>query len=899
MSGIVSTDNMVESFANLANAMPQLVWIAEANGSVFYYNDRISEFKGAERLTNGVWKWQGLLHPDDQLATEMAWQNAVAQGTVYEVEHRVMMRNGQYRWHLSRAFPQKDEVGKVTRWYGTATDVHEQKKVQELLRLSEAEFRAIFEITSVGMAQADSQGKFLRVNNAMCDLIGYSRAEIEGKRFSDFTYPDDREEDLDRFQRMISGAEKRYFSEKRYVRKDGHLVWVIVSATSVFDENGVFKNTVAVIQDITGRKKIEQSLEKLATHLKIATDAAGAGTWYYDIVNNKLEWSHLHKKLWGVPVEKNNLTYDDWHSQIHPDDKEEVLARLKYAADNRALYEAQYRVVKDDGIIWVQSFGQFIYNERNETTAVTGISVDITDKKEKEKELLVVKEQLELTLKNVPAGIMLLNKNGEIVFANDKAAWFMKVPEAKDLMDDKDISELYKIGERYFRVYDLNGKEMNKDTSPAIRALTTGKTNEDIFKIEFSNGDKPRWIVYSCNPLLDENGDAIMVLTTITDITIQKTAEQQIRQSEEQLRFLAESIPQLVWMAGATGECEYKTGRWYEYSGLTPDDEDVLGKILHPDDKERIQRLWAESLISRKTFRDEARLRNRNGEYRWHSLSGEPIVNADGKVFKWIGVFTDIDEQKTSAEKLESLVTQRTRELQRSNEDLQQFAHVASHDLKEPLRKIKIFGSRLKDEFESTLPEKAKLYLAKIEGATNRMGTMVDGVLQYSSLNASLQKPEKVDLNGVLDSIMSDLEISIQQSGAIIDHIDLPVIDGAPVLIYQLIYNLVNNSLKFRREGVEPRITIRSTFTGPENDPLIKLVFEDNGIGFELEYAESIFNSFSRLNPKDRYEGTGLGLALCKKIVERHHGSIEAWGEIDKGARFTVYLPVSQKGHMI
>ncbi|HEX5669057.1 MAG TPA: PAS domain S-box protein, partial [Chitinophagaceae bacterium] len=705
MSGIVSTDNMVESFANLANAMPQLVWIAEADGSVFYYNDRISEFKGAERLSNGLWKWQGLLHPDDQLATEMAWQNAVAKGGIYEVEHRVMMRNGQYRWHLSRAFPQKDEVGKVIRWYGTATDVHEQKKVQELLRLSEAEFRAIFEITTVGMAQADSHGKLLRVNNAMCDLLGYARTEIEGKHFSDFTYPDDREEDLERFQKMISGAEKRYFSEKRYTRKDGHLVWVIVSATSVFHENGDFKNTVAVIQDITDRKKIEQALKKLATHLKIATDAAGAGTWYYDIVNNKLEWSDLHKKLWGVSVEKNDLKYEDWHSHIHPDDKEEVFSRLKYASDNHALYEAQYRVVKDDGFIWVQSFGQFIYNERNETTAVTGISVDITEKKKKEKELLDVKEQLELTLKNVPAGIMLLNKNGEIVFANDKAAWFPKVRDARDLMDDKDISELYKIGERSFRVYDLNGKEMNKDTSPAIRALTTGKTNEDIFKIEFTNGDKPRWIVYTCNPLLDENGEASMVLTTITDITIQKTAEQQIRQSEEQLRFLAESIPQLVWMAGETGECEYKTGQWYEYSGLSQDHEDVLGTILHPYDKERIQLLWEESLISKKTFRDEARLRNRNGEYRWHALSGEPIVNADGKVFKWIGVFTDIDEQKTSAEKLESLVAQRTRELQRSNEDLQQFAHVASHDLKEPLRKIKIFGSRLKDEFENTLPE--------------------------------------------------------------------------------------------------------------------------------------------------------------------------------------------------
>ncbi|HSF45674.1 MAG TPA: PAS domain S-box protein [Chitinophagaceae bacterium] len=899
MSGIVSTGTMVESFASLANAMPQLVWIAEANGSVFYYNDRITEFKGAERLSNGHWKWQGLLHPEDQSKTERAWQKALAEESVYEMEHRIMIHSGEYRWYLSRAFPQKDEEGRVTRWYGTATDVHEQKKAQELLRLSEAEFRAIFEITTVGMAQADAKGKLLRVNNALAELIGYTRSEIEGRYFSEFMYPEDRDADLEKFQKLTTGAEKRYFSEKRYIRKDGQHIWVIVSAISVFDEKGVFKNTVAVIQDITYRKKIEQALEKLATHLKIATDSAGAATWYYDLVNNKLEWSDLHKKLWGVPVEKQDLKYEDWLSPIHPEDKDEVLSRLKYAADNHATYEAQYRIIKGEGTIWVQSYGQFIYNGKNETTAVTGISVDITEKKKKEKELLVVKEQLELTLKNVPAGIMLMNKNGEIVFANEKAAWFMNVADARDLMDEKDISGLHEIGKKYFRVYDLNGREMDKSSSPAARALSTGATNEEVFKIEFTNGEKPRWIVYSCNPLLDEQGMAIMVLTTITDITIQKTAEQQIRQSEEQLRFLAESIPQLVWMAGETGECEYKTRRWFEYSGLSQEDDDILGKIIHPDDKSRIDSLWTESLVSTKPFRDEARLRNRNGEYRWHALSGEPIVNADGKVFKWIGVFTDIDEQKTSAEKLESLVTLRTKELQRSNEDLQQFAHVASHDLKEPLRKIKIFGSRLKDEFDSSLPEKAKIYLEKIEGAVNRMGTMVDGVLQYSSLNASAQVPERVDLNGVLDSIKSDLEISIQQSGAIIDHDDLPVIEGAPVLIYQLFYNLVNNSLKFHRKAVQPVIIIRSELLGPEDNPVIKLTFEDNGIGFEMEYAESIFNSFSRLHPKDRYEGTGLGLALCKKIVERHHGTIEAWGEIDKGAKFIVCLPISQWGHMI
>jgi signal transduction histidine kinase len=150
-----------------------------------------------------------------------------------------------------------------------------------------------------------------------------------------------------------------------------------------------------------------------------------------------------------------------------------------------------------------------------------------------------------------------------------------------------------------------------------------------------------------------------------------------------------------------------------------------------------------------------------------------------------------------------------------------------------------------------------------------------------------------------MESIESDLEVSIEDLGAAIRYDRLPTIEGAPVLIYQLLYNLVNNSLKFSKETERPVISVSSENWGNEENPTIKLVIEDNGIGFEQEYAEKIFNSFSRLNTKDRYEGTGLGLALCKKIVERHHGSIEAKGVPGVGAVFAVYFPLNQHGQMI
>jgi light-regulated signal transduction histidine kinase (bacteriophytochrome) len=243
---------------------------------------------------------------------------------------------------------------------------------------------------------------------------------------------------------------------------------------------------------------------------------------------------------------------------------------------------------------------------------------------------------------------------------------------------------------------------------------------------------------------------------------------------------------------------------------------------------------------------------------------------------------------------LEKLVAERTLELQRSNEDLQQFAHVASHDLKEPVRKIKTFSSRLQSEFGHDLPAKGKMYIDKIQGATNRMYDMIEGVLKYSTLNEEQLPVELVDLNAVLQNIEADFELVIHQKHAVIHKGELPPIEGAPVLIYQLFYNLINNSLKFSRPEVAPVINITSSVESENGRAKAKITIADNGIGFDQEHADRIFDTFTRLNSKDKYEGTGLGLALCKKIVEKHKGTIYASGSENEGAAFTILIPLIQ-----
>jgi light-regulated signal transduction histidine kinase (bacteriophytochrome) len=259
-----------------------------------------------------------------------------------------------------------------------------------------------------------------------------------------------------------------------------------------------------------------------------------------------------------------------------------------------------------------------------------------------------------------------------------------------------------------------------------------------------------------------------------------------------------------------------------------------------------------------------------------------------------VGITINITEQKLFAVELSEQVKQSTRELQRSNEDLLQFAHVTSHDLKEPVRKIKLYTNRLAQEYGGLLPDTGKLFVEKVQHATDRILSMIEGVLAYSTVASTAQPIDTVDLNKIISDIETDLEVLIHQKKAAIKKGELPQIEGSGTLIYQLFYNLINNSLKFAKAGRPAMISVSAQLAEEAGGTFAHVTVSDNGIGFEQEFVLQIFNTFTRLNPKDRFEGTGLGLALCKKIAERHGGSIAATGERDKGASFTVLLPTRQ-----
>jgi signal transduction histidine kinase len=255
-----------------------------------------------------------------------------------------------------------------------------------------------------------------------------------------------------------------------------------------------------------------------------------------------------------------------------------------------------------------------------------------------------------------------------------------------------------------------------------------------------------------------------------------------------------------------------------------------------------------------------------------------------------IATYQDITENERNA----TMMLQYTEKLEHSNRELADFAYVASHDLQEPLRKIEAFGERLVNKYGSILPDDGKMFVDRMQNAAGRMRKLINDLLSYSRVTTGAKGFERVSLGKVLNEVVGDLQIRIEETEASIDYGQLPVIDCEPMQMRQLLQNLLGNALKFRKQGVRPVIRVGCQEIVESETPHILLTIEDNGIGFDNQFKEQIFTIFQRLHSRNEYEGTGIGLATVRKIVERHGGTINADGEVNVGAKFLITLPFEQ-----
>jgi len=380
-------------------------------------------------------------------------------------------------------------------------------------------------------------------------------------------------------------------------------------------------------------------------------------------------------------------------------------------------------------------------------------------------------------------------------------------------------------------------------------------------------------------------------------------AERTIRALQERLAVILRFSPAVIYSFKATGDfaATFVSESLENLFGYKPseylEDLNFWRERVHPEDRKIIKNTMSQ-LRDSGTHAFEYRFRHKDGSYRWVNDEQHLICDIDGTPIEVVGSWNDISERKRA----EQTLAKQAADLARSNTELEQFAYVASHDLQEPLRKIQAFADRLKAHSGEALDETARDYLGRMLNATERMRVLINDLLTLSRVGTSEQAFEPVDLNALGQEVVSDLEVRIQGLGATVEIGDLPTIDADPTQMRQLIQNLVSNALKFQRPDVKPVVRVRAQSPAPGAGlshglagEYCQILVEDNGIGFEEKHAERIFAVFRRLHGRGEYEGTGVGLAICRKIAERHNGDIRATSKPGEGATFIVTLPTKQE----
>ncbi len=400
------------------------------------------------------------------------------------------------------------------------------------------------------------------------------------------------------------------------------------------------------------------------------------------------------------------------------------------------------------------------------------------------------------------------------------------------------------------------------------------------------------------------------------EIERRKTVEEQLRINNKLLTEAQEIAKLGHWQWDViTNKVEWSDMTLKLY-GLPPGNREMTYdeylQKLHPDDREYVNNAVMEGFKTKVFPKFYHRIIWPNGQTKTMLSKGEVILGENGEVVTMIGTVQDI----TDLIKTEHELLLKTQKLESSNVELQKFASITSHDLREPLRKIMTFGSMLEREAAGKLGEKGEMYLKKVTEASSRMQKLIDSILDFSKLSTDNQEFSRINLNDIVRHVLSDMEVAIDVNKAEINSNQLPEIDGNASQLGQLFQNLLSNAIKFHRKGVAPIITVTGevitadmlpaevtqsslyNFTvvrNPEfnkSERFCKITIQDNGIGFEETYLDKIFLIFQRLHDKSEYEGTGIGLAVVKKVTELHNGFITAKSKVGEGTMFTIILPV-------
>jgi two-component system CheB/CheR fusion protein len=800
-----------------------------------------------------------------------------------------------------------------------------QQRIKELIELND-DLNNYFRSTEIGQLFIDRNGRIRKFNPAAVRMVNLIEGDI-GRPIEHIS-TNLKVQNLSEDIRQVTG--KQTMVEKEVELEGG--VIILLRIMPYVRLNGDVDGAVITFFDISAVKELNQIIKGVFnssvsaimafkavrnTTGKLVDFTCTAGNHEADRFLGKATTDYLHASLKAL---------------YPPLITKELLQKWTQVVDGGATVHTEMAFEKEDKEVWYE----LVATKMQDGFVLT--LTDINDKKEGEEKLRRNYHELMRTKENLKALNASLEEKVEARTAElgtSEERFRLIAAAASDIVWDWNlVDNTMWWSDTFYKLlgYPKRGSEKltnafwiqhihPDDREAVIKGLHDAINSATVWTGKFhqQKEDGSYAVLQGKGSVIsDAFGVPYRMVGALTDITDAETAAQllAVKNAEaerlvQEFQFVTDFMPQLVWATKPDGYHDFYNKMWYDYTGLTfkQSIDEGWSTIVHPEDQERARKVWQHSLATGEPYQVEYRFRRYDGVYRWFLGRALPLRDENGAIVKWFGTCTDIHDQRIMNDTLEQKISERTLELVKSNHELEdmntelmQFASVASHDLKEPLRKIHIFGNIIKERYLKG-PENAEAldYMSRIINSSARMTRLINDLLSYSRLSVT-HFFENVDLNQVLAEVLSDLELTIQEKGAEVKIDDLPAIHAVPGQLRQVFQNLIANSLKFMQPGVAPRISLRAHYLEAlslaakpvtEGDYL-RLTLTDNGIGFDDQYAAKIFTIFQRLHSKEKYEGTGIGLAITKKIIDRHNGLITASSKEGEGSTFIIILPLKQ-----
>ena len=742
----------------------------------------------------------------------------------------------------------------------------------------------LVEALPVPMFVKSRDGRYLGVNRAWEEFFGVSRASFLGKQVEDL-YPQNpaiAEMHLEMDGQLWRNPGGQSY-EATVTARDGRLRDTIYYKATFANGSGEVAGLLGAIVDITARKQAEASLLESERRFRRTFELAGSGVAHIGMDRRFIRVNRRLCEILGYPqAELLRLT----GRQIsHPDDLDVINAQRPrlYAGEVDSVRVEKRYLRKDGSIVWV-SFTMVVERDAaGKPQYEIAFYDDITARKHAEAALRESEERFRSVVDSANEGILVYDKQLNVVAGNLAAERILGLPLA-NIIGAAGFTSLLPC-------VHADGSPVLPDERPTRLTVKSGKPlTGEIVGIYRADGSM-NWVSVNTG-FLRRPGDTDWygVVSTIGDITKQRHAELALSASEALYRQTFELATAGIAHVDLSGRFMKVNRRLCEILGYG--EQELIGRpvkeISHPEDRNLTdsQRMRVRS-GEKPSVRFEKRYLRKSGAIVWVDLSVALACDASGVPQYEIALFDDITERK----KAEAALREAHEELKRSNAELEQFAYVASHDLQEPLRMVSSYTQLLMRRYGDKLDGDAREFTAFIVDGATRMKQLIEDLLAYSRVGTRDKNFKPVDAGSSLGRALTNLRAAIQDSGATVTHDPLPTIPCDEVQVAQLFQNLIGNALKFRKPDAAPAVHVGAADQGAEWEFMVR----DNGIGIEPQYFQRIFMVFQRLHDKGEYPGTGIGLAIVKKVVERHGGRIWVQSQPGAGTTFHFTMPKERK----